>query len=310
MNFLELKAMYIAGALSKAEFIEKSLDCHRVLFGYTQVVRSTAVNEIRINEDGVSFTIGPENVVLNAPSDESRVVPLEVMNFGCYEPEETKVMDFLSADSRCILDVGANIGWYSVRFATRNKRVRVYAFEPLPVSYAYLQKNIAANQVGDQVTIFNYGLSNNDGAVKFYLAPTSSTNASLKNVSDCADAVPVVGLTMTLDQWVANYAVSPDFIKCDVEGAELLVFQGGRQTLATLKPIVFTELLRKWAKPFGYHPNDLIHYFAALDYCCYAIGKGGTKRIDEVNEGTLETNYVFLHCKSHDGIIARLDHSK
>jgi FkbM family methyltransferase len=306
MTFLELKALYKAGEMSKAEFIETSLACHRALFDYTQVLRSTDVNEIRISRDGVAFSVGVENILLNVPPGESRVVPLEVMNFDSYEPAENRVMDYLSAGARCILDVGANIGWYSVRFATRDRQAHVYAFEPMPVTYAYLQRNIAANRVGGQVATFNYGLSNSGGAVTFYLAPTSGTNASLKNVADNADAVPVVGLTMTMDQWVANQAVSPDFIKCDVEGAELLVFQGGRQTLVTHRPVVFTELLRKWAKPFGYHPNDLLLHFADLGYSCFAIGSEGARPIDEVTEETIETNYAFLHKTEHALLIQGL----
>src|SRR3546814_4841495 len=88
------------------------------------------------------------------------------------------------------------------------------------------------------------------------MPPAGSVNASLSNVSGVKSADVVVGLTLTLDQWCANQRLQPDFIKCDVEGAELLVFRGGKNTLAQARPVVITESLRKWAKPFGYHRSE------------------------------------------------------
>lgn len=301
-----LKEKFRDGTLAKPDFIQRALELHRVLFDYVDVTRSTDVKEILITEEGISFVLGEERIRLYCPEHEARVAPVEVMNFGRYEPQETRVMDFLCANSRNILDVGANIGLYSIRFAKRFPDARIFSFEPMPVSHAFLQRNIAANAVGDRVTCFNYGLSETGGAVQFFIAPTGGTNASLKNVADAKDASSVVGLTLTLDQWVDNQRVAPDFIKCDVEGAELLVFRGGRQTLEKHRPIVFAELLRKWSKPFGYHPNDMLAFFAALGYRCLAVGDAGIRTISEVTDETPETNYAFLHADRHGEMIERL----
>jgi hypothetical protein len=65
--------------------------------------------------------------------------------------------------------------------------------------------------------------------------------------------------------FVAKNNAKVDFIKCDVEGAELFVYQGAKATLMQQKPIVFTEMLRKWAAKFDYHPNDIIALFDELD---------------------------------------------
>jgi FkbM family methyltransferase len=299
-----LKARFRAGEISKPDFIREALGLHRALFDYVDIVGSTDIHEIRIAADGVSFTIGDERVRLHCPPDEARVAPLEVMNFDRYEPEETAVMDLLTAGARTILDIGANIGWYAARFAKRLPEARIFAFEPMPTSYAYLQRNVAANGVAERVMTFNYGLSSSSGPVEFFIAPASGTNASLKNVAKVEDAVAVTGVTLTLDQWVANYRVVPDFIKCDVEGAEFLVFQGGASTLREHRPVVFAELLRKWAKPFGYHPNDMLRYFDEMGYRCFAVGATGAREIAEVTDETIETNYAFLHGQAHAGLIA------
>jgi FkbM family methyltransferase len=302
-----LKDLYGAGNLTKADFIRQALDVHRHLFDYANVTGSTDVHEISITPEGVSFVMGDERIRLFAPANEARVAPIEVMNFGRYEPDDTQVIDLLSSDARNILDVGANIGWYSIRFAKRQPKAYVHAFEPTPVSHAFLQKNIAVNGLGERVICYNYGLSENSGCFQFFISPTSGTNASLLNVAAAEDAHTVIGLTMTLDQWTANQQIKPDFIKCDVEGAELLVFRGGQETLRRDQPIVFAELLRKWSKPFGYHPNDMLCLFRGLGYLCYAVGSKGVHRIENVGEETLETNYAFVHTEAHRAAIAALE---
>lgn len=303
MNINVLKTRFRSGELTKPEFIREALANHNTLFDYVDVVRTTDVGEIRITSDGVSFTLGEEKVVLFCPPDESRVAPIEIMNFDQYEPDETRVIDLLSAKSRYILDIGANIGWYSIRFSKRNSGVKVYAFEPMPTNYEYLQKNVSVNAVGQRVSTFNYGLSEESGAFEFFVVQKGCTNASLKNVADIEGAMRVTALAITLDQWVSSQRVSPDFIKCDVEGAELLVFRGARETLENCKPVVVTELLRKWSKPFGYHPNDVLNLFSDIGYRCFAIGSSGTRVINEVTDDTIETNYCFLHNEKHAELI-------
>lgn len=305
-SIIQLKAQFYSGEITKPEFVREALSLHAVLFDYVNAIAGTDISEIRITTNGVGFQIGEDAIRLYCPQGESRVAPLEIINFNRYEPEETAVMDRLVAKASTILDVGANIGWYTARFARRLPRAHVYAFEPVPTSFAYLQRNVAANGVADRVTTFNYGLSNSNGPVEFFISPANGTNASLKNVAGADDAVTVVGLTLTLDQWVANYGVAPDFVKCDVEGAEFLVFKGAEKTLRAHRPIVFAELLRKWAKPFGYHPNDVILYFATLGYRCFSVGQQGARLITEVTDDTVETNYAFLHSEAHADLVAAL----
>ena len=306
-NIEYLKEQFTLGLLDKPTFILQAFEEHSALFKYTDIIQTTDIREIRITGAGVCFRIGDEDIWLYAPANEPRVVPIEVLNFGKYEPHETRIMDLLSADARNILDVGANIGWYTVRFAKRNPQAQIYAFEPLPLSYKFLERNVVFNDVGDNVTCYNYGLSDASGSFEFYLAPGGGVNASLRNVSQSDSARKVVGLTLTLDDWCANNEVHPDFIKCDVEGAELLVLRGGKQLLGANPPIIFAELLRKWSKPFGYHPNDMLSFLSELGYVCFGIGESGPRYIDVVNDETVETNYAFVHREAHSDLIDKLE---
>ena len=310
MNKLKiLQEQFKRGELSKHEFINEALLVHQFLFDYVEIIKNIEVTKILISAQGISFFL-EDDIQLVVPPNESRTAPIEIMNFGSYELNETKIIDILLVGSRHILDIGANIGWYSVRFARQEPNAKIYCFEPVPLTYEFLCRNVNLNNVGEQVLCYNYGLSNTNGSCEFFIAPTNCVNASLLNVANVDNAQAMIGLTLTLDQWKINHKVKPDFIKCDVEGAELLVFQGGYETLANDKPIVFTELLRKWTKPFNYHPNDVLAYFRELNYCCYAIGPESTNLIEKVTEETLETNYVFLHSANHSHLIDVLNKIK
>ena len=212
----------------------------------------------------------------------------------------------MAAQATTLLDIGANIGFFSLRAASRHMQLGVHAFEPLPMAFSYLARNVQENDVRARISCYNYGLSDKSGAFKFFIAPLNGTNASLRNVAGADEARWHVGVTLTLNEWCQNFGVVPDLIKCDVEGAELLVFSGGETTLSDVRPMVFTEMLRKWTKAFDYHPNDVIAFFARLGYWCYGIGARGLRRVEAVGEETVETNYVFLHPGRHADVISEL----
>ena len=99
----------------------------------------------------------------------------------------------------------------------------------------------------------------------------------------------------TIDDYFSSSEITRlDVIKCDVEGAEFLVYKGGRDTIKKFKPIIFSEMLRKWSKKFNYHPNDVIVFFNELDYDCFGIGNSKLRLINSVDTETKETNYIFV----------------
>ena len=108
----------------------------------------------------------------------------------------------------------------------------------------------------------------------------------------------------TLDEFVFESGINKlDFIKCDVEGSELFVFQGGMHSINQYKPIIYTEMLRKWSAPFGYHPNDIIKLFGDLGYRCFTAIDRGLREFFYMDDETEETNFFFLHDNMHKKII-------
>jgi hypothetical protein len=81
----------------------------------------------------------------------------------------------------------------------------------------------------------------------------------------------------------------------DVEGFELSVLKGSLESIERFKPTIFIELLRKWMKPFGDHPQDVIDLLSPIGYLCFAIGDNILTKITKIDDDTIENNFIFVH---------------
>ena len=302
MSVQRIREDFQNGRLEKAEFIHRMHLAHRHLFEYAELLKEVDVSSLTINAGEIVATMRDSGLQLVCDAQDERLAPIEILNFGAYEPRESKVALELFGAGGVLLDVGANCGWYSLNCAKRIEGLKVHAFEPLPRSFAHLQRNLSLNP-GLAVTAHQLGLSDRQGELKFYYYPEGSGNASLANLSEREDIVEVTCPVMTLDEFVAANDVRVDYIKCDVEGAELLVFKGAMATIKRDKPVVFTEMLRKWSKKFDYHPNEIIELFAAEGYEVFSPSASGLKRFGRMDDETEDTNFFFLHAEKHADLI-------
>jgi hypothetical protein len=145
------------------------------------------------------------------------------------------------------------------------------------------------------VIIFPCGLSDYFGKAIFYFSPSNSGATSLSPLDEkFGPTITMEGLVSTIDR-VCVYHSPLDIIKCDVEGAELLVFKGGSNSLEKHKPTIQCEMLRKWTKRFGYHPNDIIAFLGQYGYHCFTLRDGKLVRFEKMTDDTVETNFYFIH---------------
>ncbi len=308
MNLIkDTLSKYEDGVIDKPSFIKAMYEEHHAaLFDYSTYLQKTNIASIEITDDSVVMTSRDKGVKMICPPGDHRVAPIEALNFLDYETVDSAMIMNLVSPNDCVVDIGANMGWYSINIAKTFPSCKVHAFEPIPKTYAYLERNIKLNQMGN-IFPYHFGLSSESKDLTFYFYPEGSGNASSANLSERKDAELVTCHVKKLDDFVNINKLHVDFIKCDVEGAELFAFQGAIETLKLDKPIVFTEMLRKWARKFDYHPNEIIKLFTSIGYRCFVANENTLKEFFVMDEKTIATNFFFLHSEKHSELLKRYE---
>jgi FkbM family methyltransferase len=291
------------GLLDKHAFIKMMFDEHHSqLFEYSDILKKTNIQKIEIRDEEVIMTTRDRGVKMICSKGDYRTAPIDILNFFDYEKEETSMLENLVSNGDNFIDIGANIGWYSINIGVARRAAKIFSFEPIPNTYNNLIKNISINAVSN-IQTYNFGFSNIAGEFPFYYYPEGSGNASSANLTERNDIEIVQCKVRTLDDFSTDKKLQVDFIKCDVEGAELLVFQGGMQTLEKNLPIIFAEILRKWSNKFNYDPNEIFILFKKLGYQAFTVKGPILVKFEEMNESTVETNFFFLHKEKHIKLI-------
>jgi FkbM family methyltransferase len=301
-DLFKTKAEFTQGEIDKWQYIEKMYQIHKQLFSYTEFIKETNISKIEIEDDVLAMTFRDSGIKLICSPQDRRPAPFESLNFGDNESDELQMQMSLIKENDTVLDIGANYGWYSAHIGQKFPSAKIYAFEPIPKTYGYLQNNLKINNINN-VEALNIGLGEEKGTFTFYFDPQLSGNASLNNLSNAPTVESVVCQVSTIDTIVAEKNLRIDFIKCDIEGAELLAFKGGKAVLQRDKPIIFSEMLRKWSAKFNYHPNDIIAFLGDLGYACFTMNGKILHPLALVDESTVETNFLFLHKEKHSSII-------
>lgn len=294
-----IKEKFKHGELTKPEFIEGMYAEHARLFEYAELLKEVDLSEITIKPEGVYFTSKQDGIKLFCPHNDQRTAPFEIMNFDSYESEDADLLFGVIRNGDIIFDIGANIGWYTISMARRFPDSVIHSFEPLPATFQLLQQNVQLNPFTN-IRLNEFGLSDATKTLQFYTSPLTSVSNSAENISGAPEVTITECKVTPMDEYTRNHPVKVDVIKCDVEGAELFTFRGAMETIRRDRPVIFTEMLRKWAARFNYHPNEIIQLLAEAGYQCFVNnGQNRLERIEAVTETTRQTNYFFLHPDAH-----------
>lgn len=167
---------------------------------------------------------------------------------GQYEYDMQQAIAGLLSGGQTFLDVGSNAGFFSL-IARRivGAEGRVISFDPDPDNCSSIREQVAANGFGDEWSVRESAVGAEPGQLVFRRATPGSPKGHLESVeTDDFEArgvsdeerieVPVVTLDGLLDE-----GVSPDVIKMDIEGAELLALAGAERIIAEARPAWIIE---------------------------------------------------------------------
>lgn len=176
---------------------------------------------------------------------------------------ESHYRAFLPSDA-IVIDVGAHSGRHTRPILETCPEGRVIAVEPLPDHARFLRETL-----GSRVEVIEAALGAREGRASFVWARGTPEESGLRarsfNDPERAQPVAIDVAVTTLDALGAGLARC-DFVKIDVEGAEMSALQGGRTFLARTRPILCIEYGRPAYSVYGHNARDLFDHARATDY--------------------------------------------
>jgi FkbM family methyltransferase len=180
---------------------------------------------------------------------------LNLSALGVFEPAETALIQREVGPGDTVVDIGANIGYFTLLFASLvGERGKVYAFEPEPANFGLLQESVAANRITN-VVAEPLALAHADGMVRLYLAPDGSVDHSLVVGEPGCREYDVEAVT--LDSYFGDDPPEVAFIKMDVQGAEDQVLAGATRLLNSCPRVkLLTEFWPRGLVEASVEPRD------------------------------------------------------
>lgn len=298
----QLCGAYERGELPRDEFWREMRERHQLLEQYVELVGRGDLAAIEIKPHGLEVVF-QDGLRMRFRPDDTRSVPSVTVNHGAYEPHEVRALTALAAGSKVVLDIGANAGFMALKMARalRTAGAVVHAFEPVPSTFSELLHNVKLNALTERVRLHPCALGERAGHVKFYVPAFHGSVAASGRALFASDENREVEVEMTtLDDFSKEHGIERiDLVKCDVEGAEIFALRGGLGAIARTRPVLMLEMLRKWAKVYDYHPNDIIRLLGSLGYQCYSLGESELVRHESIDEHCEATNFFFLDPERH-----------
>ncbi|MEM9065469.1 MAG: FkbM family methyltransferase [Planctomycetota bacterium] len=226
---------------------------------------------MRVDEFGGEF-------VIDRRSDLFRRLCLD----GVYEPGLVGMIRAHLPADRDMIDVGANIGFYSVLFAKHlGEGRRVLAVEPTSNALGRLRANLDRNGVVDRVDIFEGVASSEVGEIEIRTIPGREEYSSVgelehPSIGDSEFVTERVN-SRPLDQLVEERGLNPGFIKIDVEGVEHLVLAGAEHVLREHRPVVLSELSDRLLRKNGSSGPEVVAVFERNGYTVFDADNPKTK---------------------------------
>lgn len=175
---------------------------------------------------------------------------------GVVEQAERRVVRPLLKADGISLDIGANIGTWARDLAHWSPQGKVYALEPSATTFQLLKRNA---RIAPTMECRRLALADTPGT----LALSKEISSGVRHLADRGESVPVE----TLDRFAETEQLERvDFIKLDVEGAEMRVLWGGRRTIGIFRPIVMFEYMVSNASREGHTRNEIVAFFTDIGY--------------------------------------------
>lgn len=209
------------------------------------------------------------------------------------KPVDHAIRKFLSEDS-VFLDIGANIGYFSLLSATIARKGMICSFEPAPAVFQHLKKNIAENNF-ENIRLIQSAVGGRTGKAMIYLADEKNIGMSSLIQPENYSGIAAETDVQTIDHWIAESGLTKtDLIKIDVEGSEYDVLMGMTNTIRNFKPVIILESNPDTLKLFGKTAEDLIDFARSNELHYFLIDDSGNMKVPVSSDLGLKQTLIFI----------------
>jgi len=229
------------------------------------------------------------------------------------EIPETETIRTIIKPGMCILEIGANVGYYTVLMANLvGKTGKIISYEPYPKSVDILTRNVKLNNLTDIVEINNCAVSGQNSVQKLYLGTASNVHSLINYKTDNNNADYIEVETKDIREILMGITRKIDLLRMDIEGHEREIFKRFSSDINSFLPAriffeihplgdidpdpTFTGPLTNMLE-LGYHPELVIS-------SAHTVAK---KMFDELNYQPFKvvnlnthTNYIYTQIKTSD----------
>lgn len=214
-----------------------------------------------------------------------------------YEFPTIKIFMKIIRNKSTFIDVGANIGYYSLIAAKVNPEIKVWAFEPMPSAFLFLKENISLNKMSDNITPVELAVAADKGEAEFFVTKNpkalyldhhiggSSTTARAKDEYSKTINVKLE----SLDNFVKDNQIKKvDLMKLDTEATEDQVLAGSSHIIERDRPIILCEVLP------GRIEEKLESFYREHNYKFFLPEENGLKPLGSLKGHSGEKDYYFV----------------
>lgn len=226
------------------------------------------------------------------------VIAHGILAYGHYEPEETKLLKDIVTPGMTMLDVGANLGYFSLLVSKQlADQCKIYSFEPDPHNAGLLRRNVELNQA-KSVEVVQKAVSNKPGTVLFFKDESNYGGHSLGfNNLPGAEADRLEVETVTLNDFCSQKNLKVDLIKMDVQGYEGFVFEGASEVLKQSQLKMLIEFWPFGLEKAGAKPLQVIERLLGYGFCVKMLSPNGLVDLtspEDIVQRAREKDYINL----------------
>jgi FkbM family methyltransferase len=265
---------------SKERFFKTlyGLEFLKYILDYIKYKKNASNGKIAKPNAVYSYKVPIGNIKIKSPS--LRLLELMKTRYfnDYYLDQQKKYYDAIGlSNESTIVDVGANIGYYSLIYSLIYPDSQIYSFEPSELNIPFLKYHASQRQ---NIKIFNFGFHDKKDELDIQM-PSEQQSASVSNDKNNTGLLSLYGVSGRLSEKIKLFSLDEkilkekiireriSFIKIDVEGNELKVLMGATGTLEMHKPILEIELNKSALLMAGTTPENIVHFMKEIDYQPY-----------------------------------------